>query len=131
MATFARFERLREIPRTRWYLQPLENLRSNRMWPDILIELCAIVCISSVLIEFRHSIIPDYRVGQIADAHVQGGINRWIDDSVGDNQLNQCDFRLRDITHVKASFSKILIGIFHQRIDYPGYDFSRVDENSK
>jgi hypothetical protein len=31
----------------------------------------------------------------------------------------------------KERFLKILAGISPHRIDYPGYDFRRVDENSK
>jgi hypothetical protein len=63
-------------------------------------------------------------------ALIQGMIDRLVDDIVGDNQLDECDITLRDVQRVKESFSKILSGIFHHRIDYPGYDFRKVSENS-
>jgi len=43
---------------------------------------------------------------------------------VADDQFDECDITLRDIRLVKESFLKILSGLYHRRIDYPGYDFS-------
>jgi cyclic-di-AMP phosphodiesterase PgpH len=60
-------------------------------------------------------------------AQVQGMINRVVDAIVSDNQFDECDITLRDIRLVKESFFKILTGIYHRRIDYPGYDFKNVD----
>ena len=60
-------------------------------------------------------------------AQVQGMINRVVDAIVADNQFDECDITLRDIRLVKESFFKILTGIYHRRIDYPGYDFKNVD----
>ncbi len=57
-------------------------------------------------------------------AQVQGMINRLVDAIVADDQFDECDITLRDIRLVKESFFKILSGIYHRRIDYPGYDFS-------
>jgi putative nucleotidyltransferase with HDIG domain len=36
-----------------------------------------------------------------------------------DGQLDECNLTLRDLSRVEAAFVKILIGIYHQRIDYP------------
>jgi cyclic-di-AMP phosphodiesterase PgpH len=63
-------------------------------------------------------------------ALVQSMIDRLVDDIVRDNQLNECDITLRDVQRVKESFLKILAGIFHHRIDYPGYDFKNVGTES-
>jgi len=57
-------------------------------------------------------------------------IDRLIDDIIGDNQFEECDITLRDVRLVKESFFKILTGIFHRRIDYPGYDFRRHSRES-
>ncbi len=59
---------------------------------------------------------------------IQGMVHSLIDNIVGDNQLNECDITLKDVQLVKDSFSKILTGIFHHRIDYPGYDFKRISD---
>lgn len=36
-----------------------------------------------------------------------------------EGELDDCDLTLKDLTRIKKSFLKILIGIFHQRIKYP------------
>jgi len=36
-----------------------------------------------------------------------------------EGQLDECELTLRDLTHIKEAFLKILIGIHHQRITYP------------
>jgi putative nucleotidyltransferase with HDIG domain/prepilin-type N-terminal cleavage/methylation domain-containing protein len=69
-------------------------------------------------------------LSQPTAAQVQGMIDRLVDDIVDDNQLDECDITLRDVLVVKESSAKILTGIFHHRIDYPGYDFRGTDENS-
>jgi membrane-associated HD superfamily phosphohydrolase len=60
-----------------------------------------------------------------APAQIQGMIDRLIESIIGDGQLDDCDITLREIQIVKASFFKVLAGIFHHRIDYPGYDFKK------
>lgn len=54
---------------------------------------------------------------------IQGMINRLVDAIIADNQFDECDITLRDVRIVKESFFKILSGIYHRRIDYPGFDF--------
>ncbi len=70
-------------------------------------------------------------LSQPTAAQIQGMIDRLVDDIVGDNQLDECDITLRDVRLVKESFVKIVTGIFHHRIDYPGYDFKSTNEDSK
>lgn len=36
-----------------------------------------------------------------------------------DGQLDECNLTLKDLTHIEESFTRILLGIYHQRIDYP------------
>jgi putative nucleotidyltransferase with HDIG domain len=36
-----------------------------------------------------------------------------------DGQLNECDLTLKDLSVIEDAFIKILLGIYHQRIDYP------------
>jgi hypothetical protein len=42
-----------------------------------------------------------------------------------DGQLDECDITLRELRIVAESFVKVLMGIHHHRIAYPGYDFNR------
>ena len=66
-----------------------------------------------------------------APAQIRRMINRLTEDIINDNQFDECDITLRDIQLVKESFYKILTGIFHHRIDYPGYDFKRIEDESR
>jgi hypothetical protein len=43
-----------------------------------------------------------------------------------DNQLDECEITLRELRIVAESFVKVLVGIHHHRIAYPGYDFNRT-----
>ncbi|MEW6066829.1 MAG: HDIG domain-containing metalloprotein [Nitrospirota bacterium] len=45
-----------------------------------------------------------------------------------DGQIDECELTLKDIQNVKKRFSYILTGIFHKRLDYPGFDF--LDEDT-
>jgi putative nucleotidyltransferase with HDIG domain len=42
-----------------------------------------------------------------------------------DGQLDECDITLRELRMVADSFVKTLMGVYHHRIAYPGYDFNR------
>jgi membrane-associated HD superfamily phosphohydrolase len=41
-----------------------------------------------------------------------------------DGQLDNCDFSLRELRAVAASFHNTLYTIYHPRLEYPGFDFS-------
>jgi len=51
-------------------------------------------------------------------------IDKIINHIFLDGQLDECELTLKDISEIKQNFSYILAGIFHKRIDYPGFDFS-------
>ncbi len=53
---------------------------------------------------------------QRVSALVEKIVNRFF----ADGQLNECDLTLRDLTEITKSFNKLLSGIYHHRIDYPG-----------
>ena len=43
-----------------------------------------------------------------------------------DGQFDECDITQRELKLVADSFVKVLMGIHHHRIAYPGYDFNRT-----
>jgi cyclic-di-AMP phosphodiesterase PgpH len=47
-----------------------------------------------------------------------------------DGQFDECDITLRDLRLVAESFVKVLMGIHHHRIAYPGYDFNQLSSVS-
>jgi putative nucleotidyltransferase with HDIG domain len=61
-------------------------------------------------------------------AQIQGMIDRLVDSILADNQFDECDITLREIGLVKEAFFKILTGLYHRRLDYPGYDFKALED---
>lgn len=59
-------------------------------------------------------------------AQIRNMVDRLVDSIIADNQFDECDITFREIRLVKESFCKVLAGVFHRRIDYPGYDFKTV-----
>ncbi len=48
-------------------------------------------------------------------------VTKIIDAIVADDQLDECDITLRELTTIRESMIKSLISIYHSRVDYPGY----------
>ncbi|MBB6217922.1 hypothetical protein HNQ80_004058 [Anaerosolibacter carboniphilus] len=46
-------------------------------------------------------------------------IHKIIEDKLKDQQLDECDLTLKDIEKIANAFSTVLMGIFHERIEYP------------
>jgi len=56
---------------------------------------------------------------------VQGMIDQIFKHALEDGQLDECDLTLKDMEKIGAAFQWVLTNVFHQRIDYPGFDFNR------
>jgi len=50
---------------------------------------------------------------------IQETVEKLVNIHFVDGQLNECDLTLRDLHLIIESFVKILIGIYHQRVEYP------------
>ncbi|MER3429884.1 MAG: hypothetical protein C4324_02370 [Blastocatellia bacterium] len=48
-------------------------------------------------------------------------VTKIIDSIVSDDQLDECDLTLRELTQIRESMIRSLIAIYHSRVDYPGY----------
>jgi putative nucleotidyltransferase with HDIG domain len=46
-------------------------------------------------------------------------VSSIIKNRLDEGQLDNCDLTLRDINKIKYAFLKVLMGIYHQRIEYP------------
>jgi len=53
-------------------------------------------------------------------ARVRGAVQKIINGIFVEGQLDECDLTLRDLHLIANSFARILSGIFHHRVDYPG-----------
>ncbi len=48
-------------------------------------------------------------------------VTKIIDAILSDDQLDECDLTLRELTLIRESMIKSLVAIYHSRVDYPGY----------
>jgi cyclic-di-AMP phosphodiesterase PgpH len=42
-----------------------------------------------------------------------------------DGQLDECDLTFADLEKIETAFHRALVGMYHHRVDYPGFDFGR------
>jgi hypothetical protein len=56
-------------------------------------------------------------------ARISALVDKIINHIFLEGQLDECELTLKDISLIKQKFTYILTGIFHRRIDYPGFDF--------
>lgn len=52
-------------------------------------------------------------------ARLQGIVRNIIQKKMTDRQLDECNLTLKEIAKIERAFVRILLGIYHQRIDYP------------
>ena len=48
-------------------------------------------------------------------------VTKIIDAILADDQLDECDLTLRELTQIREAMIKSLVAIYHSRVDYPGY----------
>ena len=48
-------------------------------------------------------------------------VTKIIDAILTDDQLDECDLTLRELTQIRESMIRSLVAIYHSRVDYPGY----------
>lgn len=48
-------------------------------------------------------------------------VTKIIDAILTDDQLDECDLTLRELTQIRESMISSLVAIYHSRVDYPGY----------
>ncbi|HSG99237.1 MAG TPA: HDIG domain-containing protein, partial [candidate division Zixibacteria bacterium] len=61
--------------------------------------------------------LEDPRPGRL-----QAAIKKVITDKFLAGQLDECNLTLKDLNRIEESFLKILLGVFHTRVSYPGGD---------
>ena len=81
-------------------------------------RVAALVMMADV-VEASSRVLTDPTPARIASL-----VDRVINHIFLEGQLDECELTLKDIHEVKRRFSYVLTGIFHKRIDYPGFDFS-------
>ena len=52
-------------------------------------------------------------------SRIKGLVQKIINNKFIDNQLDECNLTLKDLNKIAVSFSRILTGMFHTRVEYP------------
>ena len=52
--------------------------------------------------------------------NIRNLIQRLVNNTVLDGQLDRCPLTIKDLVTISETFTATLLGIYHQRIDYPG-----------
>ncbi len=65
--------------------------------------------------------MPDPSKGKI-----EGLVRQIIKDKLNDGQLDECGLTLKDLHTIANAFVKVLLGIFHERIEYPKLDLAEL-----
>lgn len=64
-------------------------------------------------------------------AQIQGMIQRILRSVIEDEQLDECDITMKDLKLIEESLLKVLGGMFHHRIEYPGYNFQGTNDTKQ
>jgi len=55
-------------------------------------------------------------------ARIKGMIKKIFYDIFLDGQLEECDLTLKDMEKIAYTFQRVLTGIYHSRVPYPGFE---------
>ena len=57
-------------------------------------------------------------------SQIEGMIRRLVQSTIQDGQFDECDITLRDLEDISRAFVRVIAGIHHHRIEYPGFNFN-------
>ena len=52
-----------------------------------------------------------------------------INSIVLDGQLDSCDLTFADLQRIQDAFQRLLVSMYHHRVDYPGFDFGKSKDS--
>lgn len=61
---------------------------------------------------------------------IEGLVRQIIKDKLNDGQLDECGLTLKDLNAIANAFVRVLLGIFHERIEYPKLDLAELKGDS-
>ena len=64
-------------------------------------------------------------------AGIRNLVRKIINNKFIDGQLDECDLTLKDIDKIASSFERILLGVYHTRLNYPDTSGGKENTNGK
>jgi len=62
---------------------------------------------------------------------IEGMIRRLTQATIQDGQFDECDVTLKEVEQISRAFARVIAGIHHHRIEYPGFDFNTPIEERR
>ncbi len=72
------------------------------------------------MVEAATHSLSDHSLGRLS-----GMVDRIVQSAFMEGQLDNCSLTLRDLSNIQDAFMRVLVGIHHHRIHYPGQDAPR------
>ncbi len=69
------------------------------------------------MVEASSRSLPDHSLGRLSAL-----VKRIIESAFVEGQLDNCSLTLRDLSNIQEAFMRVLVGIHHHRIHYPGQE---------
>ncbi|NLJ59255.1 MAG: hypothetical protein GX339_10485, partial [Tissierellia bacterium] len=57
--------------------------------------------------------------------NIEEMIRNVIKGKLEDGQLDECDLTLKDLNTIAIAFSSVIMGIYHERIEYPDLNLEK------
>ena len=62
---------------------------------------------------------------------IRSMIKRLIQSTIQDGQFNKCDITMSELEGIAQSFERTITTMYHHRIEYPGFDFTKEIEEKR
>lgn len=64
-------------------------------------------------------------------SQIRSMIRRLIQSTIRDRQFDECDITMKDLDKILRAFERVITGMHHHRIKYPGFDFGEQVEEKR
>ncbi|MGH9340722.1 MAG: HD family phosphohydrolase [Acidobacteriota bacterium] len=64
-------------------------------------------------------------------SQIRALITRLIQSTIQDGQFDECDITMKELDQITRAFERILTGMYHHRIEYPGFEFNKRLEEER
>ncbi len=58
-------------------------------------------------------------------------VRRLIQSTIQDRQFDECEITTKDLDQITRAFERVITGMYHHRVEYPGFDFNRQVAETK
>ncbi|MFQ5739362.1 MAG: HD family phosphohydrolase [Acidobacteriota bacterium] len=58
-------------------------------------------------------------------SQIRSLIRRLIQSTIQDRQFDECDITMKDLEKILTAFERVISGMYHHPIEYPGFDFNK------